>query len=271
MDYRLLVLDIDGTLTNNNREITSHTINTLIRAQQRGIKIVLASGRPTYGIMPVALQLQMDNFGGYLLSFNGGKVVELGSMDVISESTLDISLVPELAKLSKEAGVTILTYQDEFIITENPDDEYVQKEILITQMKSRKVADFASSINFNPDKCLIVGEPSSLETLEALLMERFPDRLNAFRSFPFFLEVVPKGIDKAISLELLLRDIGYKREEVIAIGDGYNDLSMIEYAGMGVAMANAQDSVRAAANFITLSNEEDGVAYAVETLMGLEE
>ena len=88
--------------------------------------------------------------------------------------------------------------------------------------------------------------------------------MGVFRSEPYFLELVPKGIDKARSLAVLLQKLGMTKEEMIAIGDGFNDLSMIQYAGLGVAMANAQEIVKENADFITLSNEEDGVAHVVE-------
>ena len=88
--------------------------------------------------------------------------------------------------------------------------------------------------------------------------------MGVFRSEPYFLELVPKGIDKAQSLAVLLKEIGMTKEEMITVGDGFNDLSMIQYAGLGVAMANAQEIVRQNADYITLSNEEDGVAAVVE-------
>ena len=103
-----------------------------------------------------------------------------------------------------------------------------------------------------------------LAELEKEMYEHLKDRMGVFRSEPYFLELVPKGIDKAQSLAVLLKEIGLTREEMIAIGDGFNDLSMIQYAGLGIAMANAQEVVKENADFITLSNEEDGVAYAAE-------
>ena len=101
---------------------------------------------------------------------------------------------------------------------------------------------------------------------EAELSLRLQGIINVFRSEPFFLELVPNGIDKAQSLRALLAHLGETTEQMVCIGDGYNDLSMIELAGMGVAMANAQEPVRKAANYVTLSNDEDGVAAAVEHL-----
>ena len=111
---------------------------------------------------------------------------------------------------------------------------------------------------------MIVGDADELIPLEAELCLRLQGRINVFRSEPYFLELVPQGIDKALSLAVLLKEIGVERKEMIAIGDGYNDLSMIKFAGLGIAMGNAQEPVKKAADYITLSNEEDGVAEALE-------
>ncbi len=267
MKYRLLVLDLDGTLTNERKEITPHTLETLIKVQQMGVKLVLASGRPTYGITPLAKELEMEHFGGYILSYNGGKIIDTATGEVIYESTLPYDLVEPLYELSKSSATTILTYQDEFILTEDPDNKYVGHELFLTKMKPQKVENFAQSVDFAPDKCLIVGDPEKLIPLESEVAQRYGDRMNVFRSEPFFLELVPLGIDKALSLQRLLDHTGVKREEMVAMGDGFNDLSMIEFAGLGVAMANAQPSVQEAADYITLSNEEDGVAHAVLNLI----
>ncbi|MFI3322320.1 MAG: Cof-type HAD-IIB family hydrolase [Rikenellaceae bacterium] len=264
MQYKFLVLDLDGTLTNDKKEITANTLQTLRKAQQKGIKLVLASGRPTYGIVPLSVELEMKEFGGYILSYNGGKIIDVSDMSVIYESTLPLELVAPLHTAAKESNSVILTYQNEYILTEVPDDKYVGHELFLTKMKPKKVENFSEAVDFAPDKCLIVGEPENLIPLGEQLMQKYSDSLNAFRSEPFFLEVVPKGIDKAQSLQRLLDFTGDSKEQMVAVGDGFNDLSMIKFAGFGVAMANAQDAVKEAADYITLSNEEDGVAAVVE-------
>lgn len=264
MQYKLLVLDLDGTLTNSKKEITPLTLKRLIEAQEAGVKIVLASGRPTYGITPLCDALQMDHFGGYILSFNGGKIIEVSAMETLYEQTLPRSIIPTLYSAANEAGATILSYLNEKIVTERPDDQYVQYESFLTKMSTLKVEKFCDAINFDPDKCLIVGEAEKLIPLNEQLNEKFGDLLSAYRSEPFFLEVVPKGIDKALSLMRLMEQTKNSAKEMIAVGDGFNDLSMIKLAGLGVAMANAQDQVKEAANYITTSNEEDGVAAVVE-------
>ena len=140
----------------------------------------------------------------------------------------------------------------------------LMKEAILNVMTPKKVDHFLEAIKFPIAKCLIVGEPTRLAVLEKEMYEHLKDRMGVFRSEPYFLELVPKGIDKAQSLAVLLKEIGMTKEEMIAVGDGFNDLSMIQYAGLGVAMANAQEIVRQNADYITLSNEEDGVAAVVE-------
>lgn len=264
MKYKLLVLDLDGTLTNSKKEITRHTKETLIKAQEAGLKVVLASGRPTYGVAPLANELELQKYEGYILAYNGGEIIDWKTRELMYEKQLDSDLLPYLYRCAKENDFAIVTYENEYVLTEKPDDEYVLKEALLNVMKIKKVDNFLEAVKHPITKCLIVGEPSRLALLEKEMYEKLKDRMGVFRSEPYFLELVPKGIDKAQSLSVLLEVIGMTKNEMIAIGDGFNDLSMIQYAGLGIAMENAQDVVKQAADFITLSNEEDGVAYAVE-------
>ncbi len=264
MNYKLLVLDLDGTLTDSKKRITTYTHDTLIEAQKQGVKIVLASGRPTYGVAPLANALELDRYEGYILSYNGGEIIDWKTGEVIYKKWLDNDVLPYLYNCATNNRFAIVTYDHEFVLTESPDDEYVLKEALLNVMKIKKVDNFLEAIPRPITKCLIVGEPERLAILEKEMYEKLKDRMGVFRSEPYFLELVPKGIDKAQSLSVLLEETGMKREEMITIGDGFNDLSMIQYAGLGIAMANAQPVVRENADFITYSNDEDGVAHAVE-------
>ncbi len=203
MNYKLLVLDLDGTLTNSKKEITPFTRETLLQAQEKGLHLVLASGRPTYGIVPLAEELNIKQYGGFL-----------------------------------------------------------------TKMKIKATDDFLRDLHQPADKCLVVGEPEMLVPLEEKLRQELGKRINVYRSEAFYLELVPKGIDKAASLSRLLERTRIKQEEVIAIGDGFNDVSMIRFAGLGVAMANAQPPVKANADRITqYTNDEDGVARFIQELL----
>ena len=265
MKYKLIVLDLDGTLTNSKKEISSRNRETLIRIQEQGIRLVLASGRPTYGIVPLANKLRMNEFGGFILSYNGGEIINWETKEMMYENVLPNEVVPVLY----ECHLSILTYDGAEIVTENSQDPYVQKEAFLNKMAIRETNDFLTDITLPVAKCLIVGDAGKLIPVESELCIRLQGKINVFRSEPYFLELVPQGIDKALSLSVLLENIGMTREEVIAIGDGYNDLSMIKFAGMGIAMGNAQEPVKKAADYITLTNEEDGVAEAIERIFNV--
>ena len=245
MKYKLLVLDLDGTLTNKQKKITPHTKETLLKIQEQGVKIVLASGRPTYGIAPLAEQLELQKYEGYILAYNGGEIIDWKTKELMYKNLLDHDVLPYLYECAKKNDFAIVTYDGEYVLTEKPDDEYVLKEALLNVMKIKKVDNFLDAVKHPIAKCLIVGEPTRLAELEKEMYEHLKDRMGVFRSEPYFLELVPKGIDKAQSLAVLLKEIGLTREEMIAIGDGFNDLSMIQYAGLGIAMANAQEVVKA--------------------------
>lgn len=263
-DYRLLVLDLDGTLTNSKKEISPRNLRTLLRLQQSGVRLVLASGRPTYGIVPLAEQLQMKENNGYILSYNGGEIIDWSTGELLYKNLLPDDVLPILYQTATDNRQTILTYDNECILTENPNDPYVQKEAFLNKMQVRRVENFLQEIPLPLPKCLIVGEPEQLMKTEAELSLRLQRQISVYRSEPYFLELVPLGIDKARSIAVLSEKLGITREEVAAMGDGYNDLSMIKYAGLGIAMNNAQEPVKAAANYIAPSNDEDGVAIAVE-------
>ncbi|MDR1729538.1 MAG: Cof-type HAD-IIB family hydrolase [Prevotellaceae bacterium] len=264
MKYKVLVLDIDGTLTNSQKTVTPKTRQALCKVQELGVRLVLASGRPTPGITSLAEELELEKFGGFILPFNGAKIIDCGNKKTIFEQTLPMEEIPLLYRSSQKYNIPIVTYDDCSIITEKSEDPYVNIEARINKMPVKQVDSFIDAVNFQVTKCLMVGEGNYLSNVEIEMNAHFGDRLSVYRSEPFFLEIMPQNIDKAYSLGKLSEHLGCAREEMIACGDGFNDLSMIRYAGLGVAMANAQPVVKESADFITLSNDEDGVAYVAE-------
>ncbi len=267
MKYKMIVLDLDGTLTNRDKVITPRTLKALMEAQKRGKKVVLASGRPTYGVMPLAEQLELEKYGGFILSFNGGIIMDCSTREIVFQKKLPVESNRRIIELAKEEGVDILTYQDSWIITNNPDNQYAKIESSINHLKLRKIENFAEYVNFSVPKFIMLDDGDYLATVEGKVKASLGKNFSVYRSEPFFLEILPKGIDKAQSLDQLLHALGMDREEMIACGDGYNDLSMIQFAGFGVAMANAVLPVRNAADYVTLSNNDDGVAQVVEKFL----
>lgn len=264
LPYRIIALDLDGTLTNHDKVVTPKTREALLHAVAQGATIVLASGRPTYGIEPVAECLELHKHGGYILSYNGGNIVNAKTGEKLFSQFLPDPVIPILYKYAKEKNHAILGYAGKEIITEMPDDQYVREESRINKMNIRKVDNLLEALEPHPTKLLTTGAPADMLKAEEELSEILGEKMDIFRSAPFFLELVPKGIDKAQSLLRLMTKINLTPADMIAFGDGYNDLSMLKLAGMGVAMANAAPEVRAEADYVTLSNEEDGVAAALE-------
>lgn len=267
MNYQMIVLDLDGTLTNRDKVITEKTRKALEEVLKQGKKVVLASGRPTYGVLPLAEELHLEQYGGYILSFNGGCIMDCRTKEPVFKQELPIESNRKIIQLAKEEGVNILTYEGATIITADSECPYVKKEAETNHMPVRQIEDLASYVTYAVPKFLMLDDGDYLALVEGRVKAALGKNFSIYRSEPFFLEIMPKGIDKARSLARLLDTMGLSKEEMIACGDGYNDLSMIQYAGLGVAMENAVLPVRNAADFVTYSNNDDGIAHVIEKFM----
>lgn len=272
LPYSIIALDLDGTLTNSEKNITPRTFDALMKAQREGVRLVLASGRPTFGIAALANQLQLADYGGYVLSYNGGRIIDWCEKTVIFSQVVDQKLVPILYDFAEKAQLPIVTYLPEAILASKNEGVYLAEEARINGMPivvAQNFVEEAMQIAGGSTKFLIPGEPEQLIQLESEMKAALSEQMEVFRSAPFFLELPLKGIDKAQSLQRLLTHLGLERESLMAFGDGFNDLSMIQFAGQGVAMANAVEEVKSIADFVTTSNEEDGIAHALEQLLFL--
>ena len=264
MDYRMIALDLDGTLTDSKKEIPEPTLHALLEIQKQGFTVVLASGRPTPGMTHLARKLHLEKYGGYLLSFNGASITDCSAGRIIFEQTIPKPFIPGLYSFAREHETGLMTYHGDKIITGTRIDKYMELEARINHMTFKAVKDFPGYVDFNVSKCLLTGEPEHMAEAEILLKEKYGSELSIYRSEPFFLEVMPMNIDKAYSLQILCGKIGLNKEQLISCGDGYNDLTMIRFAGLGVAMGNAQESVKSAADYVTASNDNNGILKVIE-------
>ncbi|MGN1084023.1 MAG: Cof-type HAD-IIB family hydrolase [Lachnospiraceae bacterium] len=266
MNQKVLVLDIDGTLTNSKKEISAPTKNALYAMQEAGGIVVIASGRPTVGTAKIAEECKLAEYGGYVISYNGARIVRWKTGETLYNHTLPQQFLPQIYEIAKDRGVGLITYDpQDNLITGTKTDPYMELEARINGRTITQVDDFIGAIRFPVNKCLISGEPEVLAPLTEELQKRYYGVLNIYRSEPFFLEIMPPAIDKAHALARLLPSLGIKRQECVCCGDGYNDITMLQYAGIGVAMANAQQEVKDAADMITLSNDEDGLVPVIMT------
>lgn len=263
MLYKMIVLDLDDTLLRDDLTISERTRESLLLAQQEGIRVVLASGRPTGAIWRYAEELELGRYGGYIVSFNGAVVTECATEEVIFQKALPKEIIHELFDHSVEHGSHILSYVDDKIVTAQA-NEWADIEKELTGMEIFEAPDFKGAIREDAIKVILLQEPSHLKTVCEKLRPIVSDRMNMVISKPFFLEFTNKGIDKRHSLSILCQKLEILPKEVIAIGDSYNDVGMIQFAGLGICMANGPADVRSIADHVTDSNMEDGVAKALD-------
>lgn len=262
MAYKMLVLDLDDTLLRDDYSISEKNKQALLKAQDNGIKVVLASGRPTPAMLQFAEELQLAKYESYIISFNGAIVTDIAQNKVLFDQCLTKEEIHDLHNFSSKENVDIITYLGGNIVSEHL-SEYIDVEINLTGMPHQKVDCFKTAVQEPAVKCIMLEEPSYLKTVEGKLKEARPD-LSVSISKPFFLEVMPNGIDKAASISFLAEKLGIKQDEIIAVGNAGNDLTMVQYAGLGVWVDNVPDDLRHHADKIVSSNMNDGVAEVVE-------
>ena len=221
MKYKLLVLDVDGTLLNDAKEISKRTLAALLKVQQMGVRIVLASGRPTYGLMPLAKSLELGNYGGFILSYNGCQIINAQNGEILFERRINPEMLPYLEKKARKNNFALFTYHDDTIITDTPENEHIRNEARLNNLKVIKEEEFSAAIDFAPCKCMLVSDDEeSLVSLEGHWKRRLNGALDVFRSEPYFLEVVPCAIDKANTLGALLEQLEHCHTPVVVDATG---------------------------------------------------
>jgi Cof subfamily protein (haloacid dehalogenase superfamily) len=262
MKYKMLVLDMDDTLLNDDHQISERNKAMIRQAQEKGVYVVLASGRPTPAMINYAQVLDLHTFGSYIVAYNGGVILDMKSEEVLFEQSISKEHIHQLYDFSVANDVHILAYHEGAIITET-ESEYIDLEARLTGMPLRKVASFKEAIDSPSVKCLMLEEPDYLASVGEKLKSEINHK-SITTSKPFFLEIMQLGIDKAASLARLAERLGIDSTEIIAVGNASNDLSMIEYAGLGVWVDNVTPELRHKADIVVASNNNDGVAEVIE-------
>lgn len=266
MKYKLIAFDIDDTLLNREKKVTPRTKAALMNAQENGLKLCVASGRLPYGVRPYAEELDVLSHGGYYLGFNGGAVLN-SKNELIGSTYLDSKYIEPVYDILRPTNVTTMVHKGDVIYADRKQNAYTHIESDVIGLPLNLVDDIARFVDWDIHKMLISGEPDELKSLETKLKDSFGGEVDIYLSAPWFLEVMPKGINKGLGLELVCRDMGITMDEVIAFGDSFNDIPMIQMAGMGVAMGNAEDELKANADFITDDCDNDGIAAALEKIL----
>lgn len=263
--YKLIALDMDGTLFNSDKQITDRTKETLAQARALGVKIVLASGRPLAGLQPPLKELDLIHEGEYVLSFNGALIVDAKTGEAVSKCILKGSDYKKLFQLAQELGVHCQAFSPSHGLITNETSQYTEHEASINQIDIN-IINPLTDITDEEDiiKVMFIDPPEILDEAIAKLPTWIKEDFNVFKSAPFFLEITHKDVDKGAGLLHLADYLNIKQSETMACGDQGNDYTMIKAAGLGVAMENGIDKVKAIADYVTDTNDNDGVAKAIE-------
>ena len=278
MDIRAIAFDIDGTLTTDEKRISPRTREAIMRAQAAGVRVLLASGRPAHGLKALARELELDRHHGLLVSFNGGCVVDASTDEVVFEQPMEVADVAAvLEHVSRFDVIPMVTHGRELLV----DDAYrcmiehrgepkniIEYEARACNLLVREVGDLRRAITGPENKILTAGTDTYLQGHWREMAAPFADRLSCVFTADFYFEYTARGIDKGASLARVLPRIGVEPGELAAFGDGQNDVTMLELAGVGVAMGNAVAEAKAAANMVCADNNHDGIAEALTRLLG---
>ena len=258
---RLIALDVDGTLLNSAHELAPATSKAIARAMQRNIRIVLASGKQYRQLTPLVQRLKLH---APQIACDGAQIVDPGTDESVFEGRIGRETARRVLRLGWQHGVTMGVPQDGvvYVVQENEDAEYMRsfgEEVCV-------MAPLSTALWTRPTHLLAVTwkRISAQRQWASALHRLYWTQVSCVRSARYYAEVLLRGVSKGAALKWLATRLSIDREEILAIGDGENDVSMFRGAGYSVAMGNATGKVKAEAHFLAPSCDEDGVAIAIE-------
>ena len=259
MKYKLMAVDIDGTLIDSNGNITEETKTAIKAAVDRGLIFIICSGRSIQGVEYLSNMLNLDV---PFITYNGAMVVMGKSKEILYEQGLSARDAKSIIELGVKYGTTMIVWSNNLLYVSEL-NERAEDYKKLANIEPILITSYEELIQNGITKILWYDDIDKIDSYQTEIGEFLTDSVNYHTSKPIFLEFVDKNASKAIALEKLGVYFGIKPEEMIAVGDGFNDLSMIEYAGLGVAMGNAKEALKERANYVTMSNDEDGVAHII--------
>ena len=260
---KLVTIDLDGTLFDDKKNISIENINAIKKARENGTYIVIATGRPLNGVINTLNTLGLNTIDDYVICYNGAKIFNVGTNETIFSSTIlgsDVKILYNEA-INNKLNYHAFNINDELLtIKHNP---YTLVESTINKIVDQEY-DFTKTLDDDKFiKAMIVDSEENINKITPIMKKKYQDKYSVVRSSKIFLEFLNKKTNKGLALLELKKYLNIKDDETMAIGDADNDIPMIKCAHIGVAMENAFKEVFTYANFITKSNEESGVAYAI--------
>ena len=260
MTYRLIALDLDGTLLRSDHTVSARSRRVLAQAMAAGIHVTLASGR-SY----TSMRQWVEDLGVVdpVISYQGAVVTDPRSGARAFQRLLAPELIEEVVRLARENALSLTIYCDDVIYVEDKrhSDAFYDRWF---GLPWRIMPDLTGALPSPPTKFILIGKGPELDAVQPIVEARFGARMQILRSHEHFLEGLALGTTKATALAWVAQALGVTRQETLACGDAGNDRAMVEWAGLGVAMANGSDEVKAVADLIAPSADEDGVAQIIE-------
>ena len=265
----LIIFDMDDTLLTSENKVSETTKDYLLKVQQLGYKLTLASGRPTEGMLAVAKELELDKYGSYIMSYNGGQTIDVANQTVIAKQSVSKAYFDRIVDFCRQQDMLVLTYYEGQIVIEGT-HKYMGVEAELTGMPMIQVDDIKAHVQTDVPKAMAVADEDKVAHMFATEATQFTDDLAVTISKPFFLEFMSKGVSKGAAIRSLAEQRQLSVDNMIAFGDSANDLDMIETVGTGIAMGNALEIVKEKAQHVTKSHDADGIPFILAQLLDVE-
>ncbi len=256
---KMIAVDIDGTLYNSQEHIMPLTKASLLKAHKLGIVLVLISGRSIHGLRSLAIVHGIPLAHTLLIANNGGIAMDALTQTVLFETNIKKSVAQAIIRNAQHHPVTVMIPANANLWVEKPNAAHVLYEAE-TEHLEIKTLDDLSKIDFDPGKIMITTDKNELDQYLDLIGEPFKSQAYFSKSDPFYINICAQGLNKGTALKRVSELMAIDASEIMAFGDNYNDLEMITYAGIGVAMGNAVEDLKKVANAVTRSNDEEGIA-----------
>ncbi|MCR4952780.1 MAG: Cof-type HAD-IIB family hydrolase [Treponema sp.] len=266
LDVKLIALDLDDTLLNDDRQISDLNVKALRECAERGIYVVLCSGRAEDAILPFVRRLEIagKEAGRYLIAINGCSVFDLHLRQQIYCKKVSSDILLRTDELAEEMGLKSEVYTPDTIYY-HEETKWTRMDVELCGLKGVQVDDYRNFLKTEFTKMLVPGEPQVLLTLQDKLRAEFGERAVIFTSKPYFLEILPPGCGKGESVNWLAKHIGIPETSTMGFGDSMNDESLIKLCGSGVAMCNGLDYIKGIADYVTeFDNNDSGVGRFLE-------
>ncbi|MFP4662298.1 MAG: Cof-type HAD-IIB family hydrolase [Halanaerobiales bacterium] len=268
MQYKMVVLDLDDTLLDKEHIISNTTGNTLKKLKDMGVEIVVATGRMYCSALPYIKQLGLV---GSMITYNGAYIRNVERDEVVFHKPIDLELAREILKEAEEAGLFVNIYMDDRLYVEETgrETELYKK---ISGVEANPVGKLSEFISDAPTKILIVEEDlEKNQYYRKFFVEKYGDKLEVTNSKAFFIEFMAKGVSKGNAIEVIANEKNIDLKDIIAIGDSWNDLEMIQTAGLGIAMGNAPEGVKKYADKVAEKHDDEGVSKILKDIYSLKE